>query len=139
VIGVDKRERFVLLGVLLVVALGFVSIAWGLYRIGYRVNLTASHAYGIYRIVDLEPAVGLYAIFCAPLPLAELPPLDATHPPCTRDTGGPPILKRIVQVDAGRDEYHVRGDHPRSLDSRIFGALRREEIEDVAVMVWVIQ
>ena len=129
-----RRDRFVLLGILLAVVLGFAGVAWGLHRIGYRINITASHPYGLYRIVDLDPAVGLYAIFCAPLPVAELPPLDKTHPPCTRDTDGTPFLKRIVRVENGR--YYVRGDHPRSLDSRVFGPLRRGDIDAVAVVVW---
>ena len=132
-----KRDRLALPGVLLAITLGFVSIAWGLHRIGYRLNVTASHPYGIYRIVERDPTVGLYALFCAPLPVAELPPLDKTHPPCTRDTNGAPILKRIVRIDVERGAYYVQGDHPRSLDSRIFGPLTRGDINDVAVAVWV--
>ena len=116
--------------------IGVVCLCWGLYRIGYRVNVTASHPYGIYRIVDRDPAVGLYALFCVPVPLDELPPLDRHVPACTANSPGYPVLKRIVRIDGARDEYHVRGDHPRSLDSRIFGPLRREDIDAVALHVW---
>ena len=117
------------------VAVLFAALAWGAYALGYRINLTVSHPYGIYRIVDREPEVGLYAIFCVPVSVAELPPLDETYPPCTRDRDGYPLLKRIHRIENRR--YHVRGDHPRSLDSRIFGPLRREDITGVAVAVWV--
>ena len=123
---------------LLMVGIGFASLCLGAHRIGYRVNVTASHPYGIYRIVDRDPAVGLYALFCVPVPLDELPPLDRHVPPCTANSPGYPVLKRIVRIDGARDEYLVRGDHPRSLDSRIFGPLRREDIRDVAVAVLVI-
>ena len=132
-----RSARLAVLAVFLGVGLGFASMAWGLYRIGYRHNLSASHPIGVYRIVDREPAVGHYALFCIPVPISELPPLGRRVPPCTVDRPGYPVLKRIVLIDAERGEYYVRGDHPRSLDSRIFGALRREDIDAVAVMVWV--
>ena len=108
------------------------ALAWSAYWLGYRV--TASHPYGIYRIVDRPPDVGLYAIFCVPRPVADLP-LDRNHPPCTRDTEGYPVLKRIERIENG--EYIVLGDHPRSLDSRIFGPLSRSSILAVAMPVWV--
>ena len=66
--------------------------------------------------------------------LADLP-LDRNHPPCTRDTEGYPVLKRIERIENG--EYIVLGDHPRSLDSRIFGPLSRSSILAVAMPVWV--
>jgi len=122
---------------LFLIVLVCTTLAWEAWALGYRINVTASHPYGVYRIVDRAPDVGLYAIFCAPLPVADLPPLDKTHPPCTRDRDGYPILKRIDRIDVERGDYYVRGDHPRSLDSRIFGPLRRSDITGVAVAVWV--
>ena len=91
---------------------------------------------GVYRVVDREPAVGHYAIFCVPIPLSDLPPVDQSRvPPCTRDTPGYHVLKRIERIGPGGD-IHVLGDHPQSLDSRIFGPLRRGDIVGVALMVW---
>ena len=110
-----------------------VLVAW---CAGVRVNLTPSHAPGVYRIVDRDPAVGLYALFCVPGALADLPPVDQSRaPPCTRDTPGYSILKRIERIEPD-GSILVRGDHPRSLDSRIFGPLRRDDIRGVAVRVW---
>ena len=134
--SIVKSGRLAVPAVLLVVGLGFVSVGWGLHRIGYRLNLSASHPIGIYRIVDREPAIGLYALFCVPTPIYDLPPLDRRVPPCTKDTPGYPVLKRIVRIDVERGEYHVQGDHPRSLDSRVFGPLRHTDITSVAVAVW---
>ena len=114
----------------------FVGLAFGLHAAGYRINLSVSHPLGIYRVVDQEPAVGHYALFCVPVPLADLPPVDQTRvPPCTRDTPGYHVLKRIDRIEPTGD-IHVLGDHPQSLDSRIFGPISREEIVGVAQMVW---
>lgn len=125
-------------GDLIVLALAatlVAAVALAAWCAGFRVNLTPSHAPGVYRIVDRDPAVGLYALFCAPAALADLPPVDRTRaPPCTRDTSGYRILKRIERI--GPDgAIVVRGDHPRSLDSRVFGPLRRDDIRGVAVRV----
>ena len=114
----------------------FVCLAFGLHAAGFRINLSVSHPLGVYRIVDQEPAVGLYALFCVPVPLADLPPVDQERvPPCTRDTPGYHVLKRIDRIEPSGD-IHVLGDHPQSLDSRIFGPLRRDDIAGVALMVW---
>ena len=129
------------LAVLGVAAALFVGLALGLHAAGFRINLSVSHPLGVYCVVDREPAVGHYALFCVPVPLADLPPVDQTRvPPCTRDTSGYHVLKRIKlkrikRIVPGGD-IHVLGDHPLSLDSRIFGPLRREDIVSVALMVW---
>ena len=57
--------------------------------------------------------------------------------PCTIDKQGYPLIKRIVRVDEEKDAYFVLGDHPKSLDSRIFGGLKRSNITGVLVEVWV--
>ena len=57
----------------------FVGLAFGLRVAGFRINLSVSHPLGFYRVVDQEPAVGLYALFCVPVPLADLPPVDQTR------------------------------------------------------------
>lgn len=107
------------------------------YQAGYRFNRTASHPIGIYRLVDQVPDVGLYAQFCIPATRAELPPLDEVYvSPCTLDDGGHPLLKRIVRVDKANDAYFVLGDHSKSLDSHIFGPLKRSDITGVLVEVW---
>ena len=117
-------------------AVVFVCLAFGLHAAGFRINLSVSHPLGVYRVVDREPAVGHYALFCVPVPLADLPPVDQTRvPPCTRDTSGYQVLKRIERIEPGGN-IHVLGDHPQSLDSRIFGPLGREDIVGVALMVW---
>ena len=67
-------------------------------------------------------------------PYDGIPFLSALRP-CTRDTEGYPVLKRIERIENG--EYIVLGDHPRSLDSRIFGPLSRSSILAVAMPVWV--
>ena len=114
----------------------FVGLAFGLHAAGYRINLSVSHPLGIYRVVDQEPTVGHYALFCVPVPLADLPPVDQTRvPPCTRDSSGYHVLKRIDRIEPIGDIY-VLGDHPQSLDSRIFGPISREDIVGVAQMVW---
>ena len=114
----------------------FVGLAFGLRVAGFRINLSVSHPLGVYRVVDQEPAVGLYALFCVPVPLADLPPVDQTRvPPCTRDTAGYHVLKRIDRIEPSGD-IHVLGDHPQSLDSRKFGPISREDIAGVALMVW---
>ena len=114
----------------------FVGMAFGLHAAGYRINLSVSHPLGIYRVVDQEPAVGHYALFCVPVPIADLPPVDQTRvPPCTRDSPGYHVLKRIDRIEPTGD-IHVLGDHPQSLDSRIFGPISRQDIVGVALMVW---
>ena len=81
----------------------------------------------------------MYGLFCVPVPLADLPPVDQERvPPCTRDTPGYHGLKRIDRIEPGVD-IHVLGDHPQSLDSRIFGPISREDIVGVALMVWVLR
>ena len=112
------------------------ALVWAAHAAGYRVNMTISHPLGLYRIVDRAPQVGLYALFCAPLPRTALPPLDEIRPPCTADSDGYQILKRIVRIAPG-PRYVVQGDHPRALDSRLFGPLDAGDIEAVAVRVWV--
>ena len=114
----------------------FVGLAFGLHAAGYRINLSLSHPLGIYRVVDHEPAVGLYALFCVPVALVDLPPVNQTRvPPCTRDTPGCHVLKRIDRIEPTGD-IQVLGDHPQSLDSRIFGPISREDIVGVALKVW---
>jgi type IV secretory pathway protease TraF len=99
---------------------------------GLRVNTTPSHPIGIYRIVDKEPAIGLYAVFCAPATLAKLPELDPRAPPiCTEDQKGRKLLKRIVVIDHVAGTVTVRGDHPVSIDSRHFGSVLIRDIKAV--------
>ena len=104
---------------------------------GYRLNRTVSHPIGIYKIVDREPAVGLYAQFCAPAKLSDLPETDQTYVPiCTKDTDGHPLLKRIVHIH--QEQYYVEGDHVRSLDSRIFGPINKSDIAHILTPVWLL-
>lgn len=106
---------------------------------GGRFNRTGSHPIGLYWIVDAQPQVGLYAQFCIPAPLADLPPVDRVYvTPCTADTTGHPMLKRIMHIDAERDAYTVQGDHPRSLDSRVFGPIKRSDISGVLKPIWTV-
>ena len=108
--------------------------------LGGRFNRTGSHPIGLYWIVETEPKVGLYAQFCIPVPLADLPPVDRVYvTPCTADTPGHPVLKRITQIDAERDAYTVQGDHPRSLDSRVFGPIKRSDISGVLKPIWTVR
>lgn len=106
---------------------------------GGRINRTASHPIGLYWRSDAEPAVGHYAEFCIPWLQSELPPLDRVYViPCTRDNPGQKMLKRIVKIDVARDEYTVQGDHPLSVDSGVFGPLRRKHITHVLIPVWTV-
>lgn len=104
--------------------------------LGARVNRTPSHPIGIYWLKNVEPAVGLYAQFCIPKTRDQLPPLDPRVAPCTADQSGTPLLKKIVQINVMKDEYSVQGDHPASLDSRVFGPLQRSDITGVLVPYW---
>ena len=102
-----------------------------------RINTTPSHPIGIYRIVDREPAVGLYAMFCAPVALAELPQLDPDAPPiCAKDQKGRKLLKRIVAVDLVAGTVTVQGDHPASIDSRHFGEIKVDHLNEILKSVW---
>ena len=106
---------------------------------GGRFNRTASHPIGLYWRVNVEPAVGHFAEFCIPWAQTDLPPLDRVFViPCTQDNPGHKMLKRIVGIDQDRDEYTVQGDHPLSVDSRIFGPIRRAHITHVLVPVWTV-
>ena len=51
------------------------------------------------------------------------------------DSPGYHVLKRIDRIEPSGD-IHVLGDHPQSLDSRIFGPISRKDIVGVAQMVW---
>jgi type IV secretory pathway protease TraF len=106
---------------------------------GGRFNRTASHPIGLYWRVNAEPAVGHYAEFCIPWAQADLPPMDRVFViPCTSDNPGHMMLKRIVEINLDRDEYTVQGDHPLSVDSRIFGPINRAHITHVLVPVWTV-
>ena len=106
--------------------------------LGLRINTTPSHPIGIYRIVDQEPAAGLYAMFCAPATSEELPELDPNVPPiCTEDHRGRKLLKRIVAIDHAAGTVTVRGDHPASIDSRHFGSVAIQSIKAVLFPIWV--
>ena len=132
---IDRRDRGPK-AMMLAVLLFLVGAVW-VHDNGYRLNLSQSHTIGIYRIVNQPPAVKLYALFCAPLPIEDLPPVDRDRvPPCTANTEGYLLLKRIETVDIDDDVWTVRGDHPLSLDSRHFGPLARADIVSVAVQVW---
>ena len=129
--GLDLK---VLMGVLRAVC-GLATVGA---LVGLRINTTPSHPIGIYRIVDREPAVGLYAIFCAPAKLTELPELDPNSPPiCTEDQQGRKLLKRIVAVDHMAGTVTVQGDHPASIDSRHFGNVAIEHVDALSKSVWV--
>ena len=115
-------------GLLLVLVLALTAIGLS----GGRFNRTASHPIGIYWIVDKEPALGDYIQFCIPVDRANLPPIDTVYvTPCTGDYAGTPLLKRISKIDH-HGLFYVEGDHPRSLDSRVFGPLKKSDI--LAVM-----
>ena len=117
----------------IVITIGLIGLQGG------RFNRTASHPIGLYWIVDAEPQVGLYAQFCIPVPLSDLPPVDTVFvPPCALGAPGSPLLKRITHIDAERDAYTVQGDHPRSLDSRVFGPIKRSDITAVMTPVWTV-
>ncbi len=98
---------------------------------GGRINRTASHPIGLYWIVEKEPEVGDYVLFCIPVERSELPPIDMIYvTPCTADYEGTPLLKRIDQIlSDGR--YYVKGDQSKSLDSRVFGPIHRREVMGV--------
>lgn len=107
--------------------------------LGGRFNRTASHPIGLYWIVEQDPKVGLYAQFCIPVPIAELPPVDMVYvTPCTADTNGHPVIKQIIHIDLELNAYTVTGDHPRSLDTRVFGTLKRGDITGVLSPVWTV-
>ena len=121
-------------------ALLVIVITFGLIGLlGGRINRTASHPIGLYWIVDAEPQVGLFAQFCIPVPLSDLPPVDMVFvPPCALGAPGSPLLKRITHIDAERDAFTVQGDHPRSLDSRVFGPIKRSDITALLTPVWTV-
>jgi type IV secretory pathway protease TraF len=107
---------------------------------GLRINTTPSHPIGVYRIVDKEPAIGLYAVFCAPATLAELPKLDPNAPPiCTEDQKGRKLLKRIVAFDRVAGTVTVQGDHPASVDSRHFGEIKVDDLNELLTSVWTVK
>ena len=110
----------------------FVGLVFGLHAAGYRINLSVSYPLGVFCVVDLQPAAGFYALFCALGPLAGMPPVDQTHvPPYTRDLRCYHVLKRINQFEPSG--AHVLVNHPQSLDSQIVGPLDREYIVGVAM------
>ena len=125
--------------ILLVVLIAVCGIAVFGALAGLRINTTPSHPIGIYRIVDDEPAMGLYAMLCAPATLAELPELDPRAPPiCTEDQKGRKLLKRIVAIDHVVGTVTVQGDHSSSIDSRHFGEISIDRIMAtlVPVLTW---
>jgi len=105
--------------------------------LGGRFNRTGSHPIGLYWIVNQEPQVGLYAQFCIPVSVDDLPPIDQVYvAPCTADSAGHPVIKSIAHIDVERDAYTVQGDHPQSLDSRVFGPIKRADITGILSSVW---
>lgn len=125
-------ERFLLSAVGAVVLIATLSGLAGL-----RLNLSPSVTGLVFQIDD-EPAiaVGDYVSFCLPMHLASVPAMaSATVPVCMKGQRGAPLLKRVARIDWGGNLY-VLGEHPASLDSRVFGWIEREAIEHRLARVW---
>ena len=101
------------------------------YLMGFRVNITPSLPMGIYRIVNDPIGVGKYVTFCIPKNSEDLPDLGKNNKPCTLNSGGLPVLKQVVSIDAGLDQITVMGSHPHSFDSRVFGTIKSSDIKAV--------
>ena len=120
--------------VILVVAILTIGLAGG------RFNRTASLPIGLYWIIDKEPNIGDYVQFCAPVKQSALPPIDTVYViPCTKDHEGIPLLKRVSAIDRAAGLYYVEGDHPKSLDSRVFGPITRRDIKATLRAAWVFE
>ncbi len=104
---------------------------------GFRLNLSPSVVGMVFRIDDAaEILVGDYVSFCLPTPLASLPVMaTATVPVCMQDQRGVPLLKRVAVIDDDGSLF-VLGEHPKSLDSRVFGWIDRQAIRHRLVRVW---
>ena len=104
---------------------------------GFRLNLSPSVGGVVFRIDDAaEISVGDYVSFCMPKPLASVPIMaTATVPVCMQDQRGAPLLKRVAVIDE-HGKLFVLGEHPKSLDSRVFGWIDRQAIRHRLVRVW---
>ena len=122
---------------LLVAAAATVLLASVAGVAGFRLNLSPSVGGVVFRIDDgAEISVGDYVSFCMPKPLASVPIMaTATVPVCMQDQRGRPLLKRVAVID-GDGNLFVLGEHPKSLDSRVFGWIDRQAIRHRLVRVW---
>ena len=104
---------------------------------GLRLNLSPSVNGLVFWIDDGEAIkVGDYVSFCLPMPVAEVPEMaTATVRVCMRDQQGALLLKRVASTGSG-DALYLVGEHPQSLDSRIFGWIDNDAIEHRLVRVW---
>ena len=125
-------ERVVLLAVVALVLL----MALGGFA-GLRLNLSPSVKGLVFWIDDAqEISVGDYVSFCLPMPLAAVPEMaTVTVPVCMQDQRGAPLLKRVVRAD-DRGALYLIGEHPKSLDSRVFGWIDSDDIEHRLVRFW---
>ena len=94
---------------------------------------------GIYRIVNDPIGVGKYVIFCIPKNSEELPDFSSNNKPCTLNSGGLPVLKQIVRINADLDQITVMGTHPHSFDSRVFGPIKSSDITAVLNPVYIFE
>lgn len=104
---------------------------------GFRLNLSQSVGGVVFRIDDAaEISVGDYVSFCIPKPLASVPVMAmATVQVCMQDQRGAPLLKQVAVIDEHGNLF-VLGEHPKSLDSRLFGWIDRQAIRHRLVRVW---
>ena len=104
---------------------------------GMRLNLSPSVGGIVFRADSkVAIAVGDYVSFCLPMRLGEVPAMaSAALPVCMQDQSGLRLLKKVVRINDSGD-YFVIGEHPQSLDSRVFGWISREVIKDRLVRVW---
>lgn len=104
---------------------------------GFRLNLSPSVGGLIYWIDDdVALAVGDFVSFCLPMRLASVPAMaTATVPVCMQDQEGAPLLKRVFRIDRDGNLF-VLGEHPKSLDSRVFGWIDHESVQHRLVRVW---
>lgn len=104
---------------------------------GLRLNLSPS-VKGLVFWIDDGQAIRVddYVSFCLPRALDAVPEMaTATVPVCMQDQRGAPLLKRVASID-DRGALYLVGEHPKSLDSRMFGWIDSEAIKHRLVRVW---
>lgn len=123
--------------VLLSTVVGVILMATVAGVSGCRINLSPSVG-GLIFWIDgrVALAVGDYVSFCLPMRLASVPAMaKATVPVCMKDQEGAALLKRVSRIDADGNLF-VLGEHPKSLDSRVFGWISAKAVQHRLVRVW---
>lgn len=124
-----------LVGLVGVFASSAVAVG-ALWWCGYRVNISSSLPLGIYQFHEVDPEVGELVAFCVPDRLAHMEIFgQLTVNPCFGGGLGVPLLKRVETVSGS--ELFLVGESARSVDSRIFGPIQREEILGTVRVVYV--